>query len=271
MRFHHLHPGKHPRRGCFGGLLPGRLPDGLKGRAARRSGSLRSAFHRRDVLAGRPDADRPAPGGGVARLRPAEYSSLMCLGLVLLTYLTQGSCSGDADGLPGRHPRLIGLDGIDRQPRLTFGRIDLLDGIGLAPFVMGLFGLSEVLLITETSLMNRSVFNAKRSPGCCRTRRTGPPAPCPSAGTILLLPRHPGPAGAVISSFASYAIEKTTFQIPGEIRSGGHRRGRRSRSAPTMPPRGGLCPAPDPGIPPNVVMALLLGALSSTACTRGPC
>ena len=81
---------------------------------------------------------------------PAEYFSLMVLGLVVLTFLTQGSmakallmaCIGIVLGL-------IGLDSITAQPRLTFGRMELIDGIGLVPMVMGLFGVAEVLLNTE--------------------------------------------------------------------------------------------------------------------------
>jgi putative tricarboxylic transport membrane protein len=92
---------------------------------------------------------------------PAEYFSLMVLGLVVLTFLTQGSmakallmaCIGVVLGL-------IGLDSITAQPRLTFGRMELIDGIGLVPVVMGLFGLAEVLLNTE-QLIRRDIINAK--------------------------------------------------------------------------------------------------------------
>jgi TctA family transporter len=92
---------------------------------------------------------------------PAEYFSLMVLGLVVLTFLTQGSmakallmaCIGIVLGL-------IGLDSITAQPRLTFGRLELIDGIGLVPVVMGLFGLAEVLINTE-QLIKRDVINAK--------------------------------------------------------------------------------------------------------------
>ena len=81
---------------------------------------------------------------------PAEYFSLMVLGLVVLTFLTQGSmakallmaCVGAVLGL-------IGLDSITAQPRLTFDRMELYDGIGLVPVVMGLFGLADVLTNLE--------------------------------------------------------------------------------------------------------------------------
>ena len=92
---------------------------------------------------------------------PAEYFSLMVLGLVVLTFLTQGSmakallmaCIGIVLGL-------IGLDSITAQPRLTFGRMELIDGIGLVPVVMGLFGVAEVLINTE-QFIKRDVINAK--------------------------------------------------------------------------------------------------------------
>ena len=66
---------------------------------------------------------------------PAEYFSLMVLGLVMLTFLTQGSmakallmaCFGLVLGL-------IGLDSINAQPRLTFGSIYLIDGVGIVPW-----------------------------------------------------------------------------------------------------------------------------------------
>ena len=75
---------------------------------------------------------------------PAEYFSLMVLGLVMLTFLTQGSmakallmaCLGVVLGL-------VGLDSINAQPRLTFGDIHLIDGVGIVPLVMGLFGVTE--------------------------------------------------------------------------------------------------------------------------------
>lgn len=105
---------------------------------------------------------------------PAEYFSLMVLGLVVLTFLTQGSmpkallmaCIGVVLGL-------IGLDSITAQPRLTFGRMELIDGIGLVPVVMGLFGVAEVLLNTE-QVIKRDIINAR---SCCPTRPIGRRAP----------------------------------------------------------------------------------------------
>ena len=55
---------------------------------------------------------------------------------------------------------MIGLDSITAQPRLTFGRIELIDGIGLVPVVMGLFGVAEVLVNTE-QIIKREIINDK--------------------------------------------------------------------------------------------------------------
>src|SRR3979411_1963623 len=81
---------------------------------------------------------------------PAEYFSLMVLGLVVLTFLTQGSVAKDLlMACIGIVLGLIGLESITAQPRLTFGRMELIDGIGLVPVVMGLFGIAEVLFNTD--------------------------------------------------------------------------------------------------------------------------
>src|ERR1044072_4024338 len=103
----------------------------------------------------------PTLAGCAAALRPAEDFSLMILALSVLTFLTQGSmpkallmaCVGAVLGL-------IGLDSITAQPRLPFGRMELIDGIRLVPVVMGLFGVAEVLLNTE-QVIKRDIINAK--------------------------------------------------------------------------------------------------------------
>src|SRR3979409_1205176 len=82
----------------------------------------------------------PALARFAVKFGPAEYFSLMILGLSIVTYLSHGSlltallmaCFGLLLGL-------IGLDSITGAPRLTFGYMELVDGVGLVPIVMGLF------------------------------------------------------------------------------------------------------------------------------------
>ncbi|MEW6114058.1 MAG: tripartite tricarboxylate transporter permease, partial [Thermodesulfobacteriota bacterium] len=81
---------------------------------------------------------------------PAEYFSLMILGLAVLIYLAHGSMvKALIMAAFGLVLGLVGLDVISGYPRLTFDRLELMDGIGLVPVIMGLFGVSEVLVNME--------------------------------------------------------------------------------------------------------------------------
>jgi putative tricarboxylic transport membrane protein len=92
---------------------------------------------------------------------PAEYFSLMVLGLSIISYLSLGSvmkalmmaCFGLVLGT-------VGLDSISGVPRLTFDRMELVDGVGLVPIVMGLFGIAEILVNIEQKL-ERQIFQAR--------------------------------------------------------------------------------------------------------------
>ncbi len=81
---------------------------------------------------------------------PPEYFSLMILGLTLVTYLGSGSMlKALMMALLGIVLGCIGQDPIFGKPRLTYGIEALFDGVGIIPIVMGLFGISEVLLNIE--------------------------------------------------------------------------------------------------------------------------
>ncbi|HLC41007.1 MAG TPA: tripartite tricarboxylate transporter permease, partial [Methylomirabilota bacterium] len=89
---------------------------------------------------------------------PAEYFSLMVLGLTILIYLAHGSMpKALLMAAFGIVLGLVGLDSINARARLTFGRLELVDGVGLVPIVMGLFGVSEVLLNIEQELRREIV------------------------------------------------------------------------------------------------------------------
>ena len=84
---------------------------------------------------------------------PPEYFSLMVLGLTILSFLTQGSMAKALlMAAVGVVVGLIGLDQITAMPRLTFDRLELVDGIGLVPVVMGLFGVAEILANIEQQI-----------------------------------------------------------------------------------------------------------------------
>ena len=202
---------------------------------------------------------------------PAEYFSLMVLGIVVLTFLTQGSmakallmaCVGAVLGL-------IGLDSITAQPRLTFDRMELYDGIGLVPVVMGLFGLAEVLANLERPIA-RQVIKTKLSqlwPNRDDWKKSAGPM---ARGTVLgfFLGILPG-GGAVISSFASYALEKRLSKTPERFGRGAIEGVAGPEAANNAAAGGAFIPLMTLGIPPNVVMALLLGAFIIHGLQPGP-
>jgi putative tricarboxylic transport membrane protein len=202
---------------------------------------------------------------------PAEMFSLMVLGLVIVTFLTQGSMlksllMASAGVVLG----LIGLDSITAQPRLTFNRIELYDGIGLVPVVMGLFGVAEVLSNLEQgvrrTIANTSIRNLL--PNREDWRRSAGPI---GRGTVLgfFLGIIPG-GGAVIASFASYALEKRVSKTPERFGKGAIEGVAGPEAANNSAAGGSFIPLLTLGIPPNVVMALLLGAFIIHNIQPGP-
>ncbi|WP_375457746.1 tripartite tricarboxylate transporter permease [uncultured Enterovirga sp.] len=202
---------------------------------------------------------------------PAEYFSLMVLGVTILTFLTQGSmakallmaCVGAVLGL-------IGLDSITAQPRLTFDRIELYDGIGLVPVVMGLFGLAEVLHNLERPII-RDVVQAKITQLWPSRQDWGASAGPIARGTLLgfVLGILPG-GGAIIASFASYALEKRLSRHPERFGRGAIEGVAGPEAANNAAAGGAFIPLLTLGIPPNVVMALLLGAFVIHGLQPGP-
>ena len=201
----------------------------------------------------------------------AEYFSLMVLGLVVLTFLTQGSmakallmaCIGVVLGL-------IGLDSITAQPRLTFGRIELIDGIGLVQVVMGLFGVAEVLINIE-QVIKRDVIETKITQLLPNKEEWKASAGPVGRGTLLgfFLGILPG-GGAVVASFASYALEKRLSKTPERFGKGAIEGVAGPEAANNAAAGGAFIPLMTLGIPPNVVMALLLGAFVIHGLQPGP-
>jgi putative tricarboxylic transport membrane protein len=98
---------------------------------------------------------------------PAEYFSLMMLGLTILAFMTQGSIAKALlMAALGIVLGLIGIDQITGQLRMTFDRRELVDGIGLVPVVMGLFGVAEILANLENAIKRlacrQPLANARR-------------------------------------------------------------------------------------------------------------
>jgi putative tricarboxylic transport membrane protein len=202
---------------------------------------------------------------------PTEYFSLVCLGLSVLIYLTQGSVlRGLVMAGSGVFLSLIGQDVIEGTARFTFGLIGLIDGVGLVPLAMGLFGISEILLNLE-KLTQRIIFETEIKsllPTREDWRRAAKPI---GRGTLLgfFLGILPG-GGAIISSFLSYALEKKFSKHPEQFGKGAIEGVAGPESANNAASSGAFIPLFSLGIPANVVMALLLGALMIHGLQPGP-
>ncbi len=202
---------------------------------------------------------------------PTEYFSLMVLGLTILVWLSQGSilkalimaCIGVVLGL-------VGIDSITAMPRLTFNQLELIDGLGLVPIVMGLFGIAEILSNLEQRL-DRQVFETNVKglmPNKEDWKRSAGPI---ARGSVLgfFLGILPG-GGAVIASFLSYAMEKRLSKTPERFGKGAIEGVAGPETANNAAAGAGFIPLLTLGIPPNVVMALLLGAFIVHGVQPGP-
>jgi putative tricarboxylic transport membrane protein len=202
---------------------------------------------------------------------PAEYFSLMCLGLSVLLYLTHGSIlRGLAMAGAGLFLSLIGQDIVTGKVRFAFGLFGLQDGVGLVPLVMGLFGISEVLLNLDQP-GERSVLSARIRHLLPTREDWGRSAKPIARGSVVgfFLGILPG-GGAVISSFVSYALEKRFSRHPEQFGEGAIEGVAGPEAANNSATSGAFIPLFSLGIPANVVMALLLGALMIHGLRPGP-
>ena len=200
-----------------------------------------------------------------------EYFALMCLGLTVLTFLTQRSMlKALIMAVLGLFVGTIGFDITTGIQRFTLGIQDLMEGVGLVQIAMGMFGISEILLNIEKAV-KITIFETKLKglfPNLQDWRR--------SIGAILrgtgigfFLGILPG-GGAVIASFSSYAIEKRLSKHPEKFGTGVIEGVAAPESANNAAAQGAFIPLMTLGIPSNVVMALLLGALMIHGLTPGP-
>ncbi|MEW6669590.1 MAG: tripartite tricarboxylate transporter permease [Thermodesulfobacteriota bacterium] len=212
------------------------------------------------------------PLAGIAvQFGPPEYFSLICTTMIISIYIAGGSFyKGVVIMIVGVLLGTVGMDPIVGRTRFTFGSGTLVDGIGLVPVAMGLFGVSEVLLNLEESL-DRIIFKARVKnlfPNREDWRKSMGPI---TRGSFLgfFLGILPG-GGAILSSFISYALEKRVSRHPEDFGRGAIEGVAGPETANNAAAGGSFVPLLALGIPPNVVMALLMGALMIHDVAPGP-
>jgi putative tricarboxylic transport membrane protein len=205
---------------------------------------------------------------------PAEYFSLMILGLIGAVVLASGSLlKAIAMILLGLLLGLVGTDVNSGVARFSFDIPELTDGIGFVVIAMGVFGYGEIITNLSRHADEREVFTAEVKGLFPTTEDFKRMAPAVLRGTALgsMLGILPG-GGALLAAFAAYTIEKKTKLQPGEVPFGkGNIRG---VAAPEAANNAGaqtsFIPLLTLGIPPNAVMALMVGAMTIHNIQPGP-
>ena len=202
---------------------------------------------------------------------PTEYFSLMVMGLAFAIVLARGSLlKAVAMIFLGILFSAVGTDIETGEPRLTLGFNSLEGGIDFAVLAMGLFGFSEIIRNLETpetrDVIHRKI--GKLLPGLDDIRQGWKAM---VRGTVLgsILGILPG-NGAVLGPFASYSVEKRIAKDPSRFGKGAIEGVAGPEAANNAGAQTAFIPLLTLGIPPNAVMALMVGAMTIHGVIPGP-
>ncbi|QRM29233.1 tripartite tricarboxylate transporter permease [Microvirga sp. VF16] len=202
---------------------------------------------------------------------PAEYFALMSLGLVGAVVLARGSIiKALAMITVGLLLGLVGTDVNSGLQRLNFNIPQLADGLSFAAIAMGVFGIGEIFSTLGQKRAGVNVVARIERLWPNRDDLAASAAPI-ARGSIVgsVLGVLPG-GGAVLSSFASYALEKKLSRHPEKFGSGAIEGVAGPESANNAGAQTSFIPMLTLGIPANPVMALIAGGLMLHGITPGP-
>lgn len=202
---------------------------------------------------------------------PAEYFALMLLGLVAAVVLASGSLvNAFAMIFLGLLFGTVGTDLNTGVERFTFGIPKLIDGVDFVTMSMGIFAISEIVVNLE-SVQERTILKEKIGrllPSAEDFKRSIWPI-VRGTGLGSMLGILPG-GGAVLSSFASYAVEKRIAKQPERFGKGAIEGVAGPEAANNAGAQTSFIPLLTLGIPSNPVMALMIGAMMIQGITPGP-
>ena len=203
---------------------------------------------------------------------PAEYFSLMVLGLIGAVVLASGSLvKAISMILLGLLLGQVNTDVISGTPRFSFDIPELTDGINFVVIAMGIFGFGEIIANLGQPAEHREVFT-KSVKGLWPTKQDFHDAwPAVVRGTALgsVLGVLPG-GGALLASFAAYTLEKKISKTPEKFGKGAIQGVAGPESANNAGAQTSFIPMLTLGIPPNAVMALMVGAMTIKGIQPGP-
>jgi putative tricarboxylic transport membrane protein len=214
-----------------------------------------------------------APLTAVALLfGPAEYFSLMVLGLIFAVVLARGSVlKALAMIVTGLLLSQIGSDLETGAGRMTFDMPELADGIGFANIALGVFGFAEIVRNLEIPPEGRDILMRKVTNLMPTREDLIRSAPSIARGTTIgaIIGILPG-AGSIIASFAAYSVEKKFSKNPSAFGTGQIEGVAGPESANNAAAQAAFIPLLTLGIPPNAVMALMVGAMTIHGIVPGP-
>ncbi|ANY83122.1 hypothetical protein BB934_33550 (plasmid) [Microvirga ossetica] len=202
---------------------------------------------------------------------PTEYFSLMVMGLVFAVVLAHGSIlKAVAMILLGILLSTVGTDLETGEERMTFGLPFLADGIDFAVLAMGIFGIAEIMRNLDHTEHRDVVRQAigRLLPSKEDFRQAAAPI---ARGTVIgaILGILPG-NGAVLGPFAAYTVEKKLAKDPSRFGRGAIEGVAGPESANNAGAQTSFIPLLTLGIPPNAVMALMVGAMTIHGIVPGP-
>ncbi|MHB1160542.1 MAG: tripartite tricarboxylate transporter permease [Chloroflexota bacterium] len=201
---------------------------------------------------------------------PPEFFALMVLGLSLVTGLAAKSMTRALmSAVFGLLIAMVGIDPVMGAPRFNFGLTELLDGFNFVPVVMGVFGISEILLNAEGEA--RRVFDTKMSSLMPTVQDLKDSAGAILRGTFIgfFLGLIPG-VGAVVPTFMSYVAEKKVSKHPEKFGTGVIQGVAGPETANNAYANAALIPLFTLGIPGSPTIAILMGAFMMNGLIPGP-
>ncbi len=203
---------------------------------------------------------------------PAEYFSLMTLGLVAATVLAHGSLmKAIAMVVLGLLLGLVGTDVNSGVARFSFGVPELSDGIGFVIVAMGMFGFAEIITNLEQGEETRELLTQKVTNLLPTWQDLKDCSGAIARGTVLgsCLGILPG-GGALLASFSAYALEKKVSFNRANFGKGAIQGVAAPEAANNAGAQTSFIPLLTLGIPSNPVMALMIGAMMIQGIAPGP-
>lgn len=214
----------------------------------------------------------PILAGLAFRFGPAEYFSLVMVGLVAAVTLARGSMlKAFAMVICGLLLSCVGIDMNSGVGRMDFGMIELVDGIEFVAIAMGLFAFTDIIVNSSKVERDAPPKIAKVTELWPNRREFRESWPASVRGTALgcILGLLPG-GGAVLSSFASYSLEKKLSKTPEAFGDGAPAGVAGPESANNAGSQASFIPMLTLGIPSNGTMALMIGAMMIHDVIPGP-